>query len=389
MSADSGLQQENRRLMPVDAVRGAAMVFVGVSHVSFYVQPFSPHMAAVLRWLGFFATPNFLLMSGLAAGYQLAARPGAALRILDRGLFVLLIGHVLVSASLVYMSLPGTTFEHVVITDTIGLMLCTSPLLRDLHVRTLLPAGAVLFCVSSAIAFLWHPATGAGTVAGGALFDIKSTIYPGAGWITATLPYYGLFLIGIGIGKLIYGRRREGRALEVARTLAIAGGLAILTGVCLNVTAHFLKAHPLQAYGPPDIMQAVLDSGNIRRKNPPSLAYALFYGGLGITLVGLLGFLAGREQSRFATPMRLAAVFGRASFVTYVAQQWLIDFVPLWIGFETWLMPAASLTYLLLVIAATFFIARAWDRRQANQYLTLGLRFMAEPPPLRQASLTS
>jgi uncharacterized membrane protein len=170
MSADSGLQQENRRLMPVDAVRGAAMVFVGVSHVSFYVQPFSPHMAAVLRWLGFFATPNFLLMSGLAAGYQLAARPGAALRILDRGLFVLLIGHVLVSASLVYMSLPGTTFEHVVITDTIGLMLCTSPLLRDLHVRTLLPAGAVLFCVSSAIAFLWHPATGAGTVAGGPLF---------------------------------------------------------------------------------------------------------------------------------------------------------------------------------------------------------------------------
>src|SRR5215470_7116465 len=100
---------EKDRLLPVDAVRGIAMFFIGVSHLSFYLINDSGGLASNLRAIGFVATPNFLLMSGLACGYQLAAAPTAAtaMRILDRGLFAFLVGHLLVCGSLVYMVPPG------------------------------------------------------------------------------------------------------------------------------------------------------------------------------------------------------------------------------------------------------------------------------------------
>src|SRR5215470_10364739 len=124
---------ERDRLLPVDAVRGIAMFFIGVSHISFYLINDSASLASILRAIGFVATPNFLLMSGLACGYQLAAAPttATALRSLDRGLFAFLVGHLLVCASLVYMVPSGTAFEHVVITDTIGVLLCMAPLLKQ------------------------------------------------------------------------------------------------------------------------------------------------------------------------------------------------------------------------------------------------------------------
>ncbi len=64
---------ESDRLLPVDAVRGIAMFFIGVSHISFYLINDSGVLATHARAIGFIATPNFLLMSGLACGYQLAA----------------------------------------------------------------------------------------------------------------------------------------------------------------------------------------------------------------------------------------------------------------------------------------------------------------------------
>ena len=76
---------ENDRLLPVDAVRGIAMFFIGVSHISFYLINDSGILATNARAIGFLASPNFLLMSGLACGYQLAHSPttATALRIVQ------------------------------------------------------------------------------------------------------------------------------------------------------------------------------------------------------------------------------------------------------------------------------------------------------------------
>ena len=372
--------KENQRLLPIDALRGTAMFFVGISHISFYLLTSAPHLSALLRALGFFATPNFLLMSGLACGYQLARvnTPAAALRIVDRGLFVLLVGHFLVAGSLVYIVRPGTTFEHIVITDAIGLILCMAPLLRNARPGRLLETGALLFVISSAIGQLWQPTTLGGAALAGPLLGIDVRLLPDNGWISPTAALAGLFLIGCGLGKLINTFQRERRGAAAWKPLLIGGATAMACGVALNIARHLLKDSLAGAGVWEDGLLALL---NVRQKVPPSLAYALFYGGLGITLVELIGVLphrpGGTERLRGAVE-KLAGVpatIGRASFISYVSLQWLVDFTPRCAGFDTVLAsPGASLIYLVLITLVMFSIAYTWDRHNGNRWLTVGLK---------------
>jgi len=81
-----------------------------------------------------------------------------------------------------------------------------------------------------------------------------------------------------------------------------------------------------------------------------------------------------REPSRLVMgPVQVAAVIGRASFVSYVCIQWLVDFLPKWIGLDASLRPVTAQLYLALVMIVVFLIAGVWDRQRANRYLTFGL----------------
>lgn len=378
----------SHRLLPVDALRGTAMTFVGISHISLFVGAYSGSMAAVLKWLGFFATPNFLLMSGLACGYQLARVPGVATvaRIVDRGLFVLLIGHVLIAGSLVYITPPGTAFQQVMITDTIGLLLCLTPLFRHLGPSAAVATGLAIFVCSSVFGLAWHPVSPAGIALGGALLDVRAAVPTQKAWVAPTVQYFGIFIVGLGIGKLICRHRGTERERSLSQRLLWCGAGAMLAGVALNGIAHVVRPVLLHHFADAGWVEVLLEALNVRRKNPPGLAYALFYGGAGIALVGALGLLTRRDTSVYTRAARIVAVVGRASFVSYVAQQWLIDFVPMWLNFQTWLTPRVSIAYLVLVVLATLAIAEVWDRYNGNRHLTLGLKWVFAAParPARQ-----
>jgi uncharacterized membrane protein len=367
---------ENDRLLPVDAVRGIAMFFIGVSHISFYLINDSGILATHARAIGYVATPNFLLMSGLACGYQLAHSPTTvtALRSVDRGLFAFLVGHLLVTASIVYMVPPGTAFEHIVITDSIGVLLCMAPLLKHTTAQRLLWAGAVVFALSSTLALAWHPVTSPGILLGSMLLAINDGGMPDIGWTSPTLPYMGIFLIGVGLGKLIYEYRRGGRAEALSARLAVAGSVAIIAALAMNVGRHFVKPWLMSHFAPKNWADVMLTTINIRHDAPPTLTYGLFYGGIGVALVGLLGMLPRSERNPLVRATQLAAVVGRASFVSYVVQQWLIDFIPVWVGFDAWLTPATCPIYLVLTTLIMFGVAVVWGRWKANRYMTLGLK---------------
>jgi len=366
---------ENGRLLPVDAVRGIAMFFVGVSHISYYIMNDSAALASDLRAIGYIASPDFLLMSGLACGYQLAYSPtmATALRIVDRGLFVFLAGHLLVTASLVYMVPPGTAFQHVVITDTIGTLLCLAPLLKHTSVQRLVWIGVAVYFLSSSFALSWHPSSPAQMLLGSLLFSINDGNLPYAGLVAPTLPYLGIFLVGVGVGKSLAYCRRDGRSERLSRRLAVAGSIAVAVALVANVTRHFLKPFLTAHLSQGNWADVALTTLNIRHDLPPTLGYALFYAGIGIALVGYLGLLAQREP---ATPLvravRFAAIIGRASLVSYIVQQWLIDFIPIWTGLDSWLTPATVPIYLALTTLIMYGISLLWGRWKANQYLTLG-----------------
>jgi uncharacterized membrane protein len=379
---------QNDRLLPVDAVRGIAMFFIGVSHISFYLINDSATLASHLRAIGFLATPNFLLMSGLACGYQLAASPttATALRIVDRGLFAFLVGHLLVAGSLVYLVPPGTAFEHIVITDSIGVLLCMAPLLTHASAQRLLWIGAAVYVLAPAVALSWHPTSNPQILLGAVLFSINDGSMPDVGWVSPTIPYMGIFLVGVGLGKLISQCRRDGRARVLSVRLATAGSIAVVAALAVNVARHFVKPFLMSHFARGNWADVILTTMNVRHDAPPTLGYALFYGGIGVALVGFLGLLPRREQaSRLLRVVRLAAVIGQASFVSYVLQQWTIDFLPIWVGFDSWLTPATSPLYLALNTIIMFWVAAIWGRHKANRYMTFGLkprsRLAAECPP--------
>ena len=368
---------ESDRLLGVDAVRGIAMFFIGVSHISFYLINDSATLASHARAIGYVATPNFLLMSGLACGYQLAHAPttATALRIVDRGLFALLVGHLLVTASIVYMVPPGTAFEHIVITDSIGALLCLAPLLKHTPARTLLWLGAAVYVLTTTFALAWHPASPTAIVGGAVLLAINDGGMPDIGWTSPTLPYLGIFLLGVGLGKLIHAARRGGGFEQLSRRLAAAGTLAILIALAVNVGRHFVKPFLESHATPRNWADVVLTTINVRHDMPPTLAYGLFYGGIGIALVGFLGLLPRRAADpRLVRWTRLAAVVGQASFVSYIAQQWLIDFIPVWVGFDSWLTPLTCPVYLVVSTVIMYWVARGWGHWHANRYMTLGLK---------------
>jgi uncharacterized membrane protein len=368
---------ERARLLPIDAVRGLAMFFIGVSHISFYLINDSELLASYLRAIGFVATPNFLLMSGLACGYQLAASPttATALRILDRGLFAFLVGHLLVAGSLVYVVPSGTAFEHVVITDSIGILLCLAPVLQNATARRLFWLGAMVYLVSSTLALAWHPTTRLTTLLGALLFAINDGGMPDVGWVTPTIPYLGIFLFGVGLGKLISSGRRAGRSRALDIQLAVAGSAAILVAFVSNVARHFIKPYLLPHWATKNWADMLLTTINIRHDAPPTLGYALFYGGIGVALVGVLGLLTARVRQGFAARLlEPVAVIGRASLVSYVVQQWTIDFVPLWVGFDSWLTPLTAPVYLVLNTVLMYWVARIWGQHHGNRLMTLGLK---------------
>jgi uncharacterized membrane protein len=376
---------ESDRLLPIDAARGIAMLFIGVSHISFYLINDSGTLASQLRALGFFATPNFLLMSGLACGYQLAASPttATALRILDRGLFVFLVGHLLVAGSLVYVVPVGTAFEHVVITDSIGLLLCLAPLLKHIAAQRLLWLGAAVYLLASTFALSWHPTTGPQILLGALLFAINDGGMPDIGWVTPTVPYLGIFLVGVGLGKLISQFRRTGKSRLLSARLAAAGSAAVVFALAANVGRHFVKPYLLAHWAPKNWADVILTTLNVRHDAPPTLGYALFYGGLGVALVGLLGLARQEQPGWLLRVARPTAVIGRASLVSYVLQQWTIDFVPIWVGFDSWLTPATGVLYLVVNAVLMYWVARLWTHYQGNRLLTLGLKPVVQPPQLQ------
>lgn len=256
--------------------------------------------------------------------------------------------------------------------------------------QRLLWIGAGVYLFASAVALSWHPTSNLQILLGAVLFSINDGTMPDVGWVSPTIPYMGIFLVGVGLGKLISQCRQDGRAEVLSVRLAAAGSIAAVASLALNVARHFVKPFLMQHFAPKNWADVLLTTMNVRHDAPPTLGYALFYGGIGIALVGFLGLLPRREKaSRLIRVARIAAVIGRASFVSYVVQQWSIDFVPIWVGFDSWLTPATSPIYLALSTVIMFWVAAIWGRHKANRYMTFGLkpgsRPSAERPPATSA----
>ncbi|HEY0190206.1 MAG TPA: heparan-alpha-glucosaminide N-acetyltransferase domain-containing protein, partial [Kofleriaceae bacterium] len=141
------------RIRALDATRGSAMLFVLISHfgLTYFGHNGAEHLEDWFERVGKVASPTFMVLSGMMAGFLYAMRPDSfratRVRLADRGLFFLTFGHVVIAlAHEPRLGRLDWAMYEVFITDTIAFCIIVGPLLVEaLRPRTRLMLGAALF----------------------------------------------------------------------------------------------------------------------------------------------------------------------------------------------------------------------------------------------------
>ena len=372
----------SRRIVELDATRGAAMLFVCISHSWAYVSEQHSLFAQRLIETGMVATPTFLLLSGIVCACLASADDSSdeafRWRLIDRGLFLLVIAHTVLG--LIYslwMGLVPALIGSFYITDAVAVGLITAAIVvRGSRPRTLAVAGTVLFLVAMILSNVDPVDDAIGRFPARLLFGVFDEGDNDEGYIVPLVAYLGIFLIGCACGLRYAHERRRGTPTARMALVCIGFGCACM-GTALVMKLTWLWFKPMIAAEWQPLIYRLTEP---RQKLPPGAGYVLWFGGAGAAVMGLLGLASNAALGRQV--VAVLAVVGRASLVVFIAQYFLF-YVPtktfhLGAGHWSVIFPAS------LVILWT--IAWIWDHYDGNRWLTLGLRRIgnAEREPLKR-----
>jgi uncharacterized membrane protein len=379
---------ERRRLQALDAARGIAMLFVCVSHFnSAYFERLPAHQfeASMLRNLTLIASPTFITISGLLLGFLARARPrdAAALRIklVDRGLFMLTIGHVLIAlAHAPIAGGIGPAFEWGFITDVIALGLMIGPVLVDRVPpgRRLALAGG-LYALTWIVIATWRPESTA-------LQRTKEYVFGPSHFLDGVprlvfdcfplVPWLAVYVAATVLGERLGQRATAGRGADMVPMLVRVTLGCLLVVLLVKGGPFALKLAGLGSSG-----VLVWTLGSPFQKQPPSLAYLGIYGGLGLML--LCGLLAIDARPLLRRALAIPAALGRASLVMFIVQYFVYFSVFVWWSppYTPW-WPLMLLASLVLMIG----VGVLWARFGRNDVFSVGYRWLVAGAPSTAAS---
>jgi uncharacterized membrane protein len=341
--------------------------FVAAYDVVF--QASHSRLADYLHWVTYTASPAFVLISGVMLGLLHERNQerwsGMRDRFIDRGLTLLLLGHVLIGAAVAIRSGLDVGFRRIFITDTIGVSLIVG---ATVIVRLLpwqrIVVGASFLVTSWLVPFLWQPrASGLG-------WRIEDVLFGEGLWLANNFPplaWFGVFVVGSAAGAAV-GRLGHANPRQLARAAGILGVSSMSAGLLLKVLFHALaRLRPLAAHA-----TRLNYLGSITGKFPPTPAYLLFYGGMALLLFTLV--LSWADTPLGLLVNRWTALFGRTALVSFLAQFYVyyvgVTFLPHPRG--AWIAVYFLSTVLLLRQFAGF-----WDRRNGNRWFTIGYPALA------------
>ena len=376
----------HRRILALDAARGFAMLGVCLSHSRLGLLEQDPAAVAILGITGMFASPTFILVSGMLLGYLTAsAGPDDSRlrqRLIDRGLFLLVVAHTLIA--LLHHRLIhswGDVLRITFMTDTIGVSLIAGTLvIRSTNGRQRLALAAVLYLVSWVLVLAWLPVTPW-------LALIKETLVGSTDRYATVqqnfpfIPWFAVFIAATPLGELIARRPADGALQRLGRRMIVAGLVAIVVGLVVKM-AYYL-ARPVAWASPADMppfWRDVYEMTTPFDKYPPGPTYLLAYGGLALMLVG--GVLLASLRGWAPRALQAAAVVGRASLFVFIAQYFVYIVVVPRIARPNRLATAAVF---LGSISVLWIAAWLWGRIEGNRYFTVGLRAWSERAPVPRA----
>ena len=360
------------RIVALDAARGIAMLLVCLAH---FCDVHFVRSVAIDGWFGIglalvgkVATPTFVLVSGILMGYQAEAAAGASrfrMHLLDRALFLVTIGHLLIALSFTPRWGAWKALTSVYITDTVAICVVVG-LYAVPHINR-----NVRFVLGGLCAvgnwFVWRLWATQDPL----LLPIKSLLLgPQEGndaiLIFPIVPWLGWYLVGSVIGEWLNGDgschvSRRSRRLGAAGFGMVALALALKAGIMLHTSVTGATFDP-RWYALVSPFQ----------KYPPGPVYLLAMGGAALVLVSVL--LSPVQPSWIKKCAMFAEPIGRSSLVIFIVQFYLyFAACDLFVKHGTVVPFSLSVAAFLLSLAGLWAVAQLCHRYRISRFLTTGL----------------
>jgi len=361
----------NKRILTLDAARGAAMLFACLAHFAWWMENAYPSLSMLMAMTGMVATPAFMVLSGSMIGLK-AGRAGAVgrkmrLDLIDRGIFLIVVAHLLIAVAEVHRS--GTFLQRLVqfnSVDEIGLGCMLFGAFNGLALkpmRTLLALAFGLTCLGWALALAWHPIMPSAEVVEELLVG-QLTNNPIIDYACPMAPFLALLIAGVALGRFVARREQQGALDSIATPLFLLG--ATLASAALVAHLGYSWA-AMRGWVPTE--GAWRTSLMISRKMPPSPGYLAFFTGLALLMFGLLAYL--RRAARARWLLEWLATIGQVSLFVFVLQYFVFWTLPDLLG----LKPGVYFPLLFAgQIALIWWSARWWGWIGGNRWIRIGLR---------------
>ena len=359
----------------LDAARGAAMVFVCLSHFTSAFFP-SMELPGPQQWLAIVtmvASPTFVMLSGVLLGWRYRTAPERFPRfrshLLDRALFLLTIGHLAIEASqLRRMAVGGENPMFVVLTDVIAIALIVGPIVvAQLGVRARLVVAVALYMFAWSLILFWTPDHQLGRVVKAMLFGLRSSEGDIGGYCVPVVPWLAVYIAATCMGHALAGRATKAGLLDCPLLWRLG-----LAGVSIALLQRLVVLDVLGHRGGEWVMML----SALWQKVPPGPAYLVFYGGAGLMMVAFVAQLRQLVAGQVAT--RWLELVGRNSAIVFIAQFYvysiLVPMVRPWAA-VSWPLVFVP-TALLLVLFAWW-----WERERLGRLLTVQPILGAFPTP--------
>jgi uncharacterized membrane protein len=372
-------RHSSSRLASIDAARGAAMIFVCLSHFAGnYPFPASAgDLSSQLYAIGMIASPTFVSVSGMMAGFMSVARADAfghfRQKLIDRGVFVLFVGHLVLALT---VALGASTFaissriEY--ITDATAISVIIGPtLVMQLRGRVRLVLAAGIFAADWCAVLFWSPATPTMILAKHYLVGLLGPNEAGVPFPAfALIPWFAVYLLGTVIGERVGAYYSRHDRVGGHRILATIGVVGFMVGATAKIGLAVAKRYiPDFAQVHPNLFPLL----SSYQKYPPGPVYVCFYASAGLLLIA--GVMEVGRMGRLQFAFNQLRQIGQASLFCYVVQtalyQVLLPKLHLQPG-RLW--PLHYLASLVLLALA----AAAWNSVDGNRVLTVGIGRMLE-----------
>jgi uncharacterized membrane protein len=372
--AATKLRDSSSRVASIDAARGSAMMFVCLAHFtnSYFFLNGQERIGDKLVTIGMLASPTFVTISGLVAGFLAVTRRGSfpdlRRKLADRGLFLLLVGHLVLAVS-GFGTDKGFVHAYRVeyITDAIGFAVLFGPwLVATLAARSRLLLAAAIFAFDWCAILLWAPSHGVPALAKQYLVGAVDR----GGWQDTTggfalIPWFAVYVVGTVIGERVGAYYASKRPRAAHLFLARAGITSVMCALGVKIGSHFLtRTAPLFAQAHATLLHFL----SIYQKFPPGPVYLCFFGGAGMLLVAAV--LEAGHIGIAPWLVNELRQLGQASFFVYVVQFYVYGVV----------LHALRLPYtpfwpliFLFTIAMLTLVATAWNWKEGNRFLTIGI----------------